>query len=61
MKEIKHSTVDHLHIYKLCKLIFVQTINLALLEKTQGEITRVALHFQETTCAKHWNFAAYLF
>lgn len=59
MKEIKYSTVDDIHIYKLCKPIFIPAINLALLEKTQGEITQVVLYFQETTCTKRWNFAAY--
>lgn len=58
MKEIKHSTVDHIHMYKLCKPIFIPAIHLALLEKTQREITRVVLYFQETLCTKRWNFAA---
>ena len=45
MKEIKYSTVDHIHIYKLCKLTLISAVNLALLGKTQGEITQVVLYF----------------
>ena len=45
MKEIKYSTVDHIHNYKLCKLILIPAVNLGLLGKTQGEITEVVLYF----------------
>lgn len=47
MRDIKYSTIDHICIYKLCKPIFSQAINLALLGKTQGEITWVILYFKK--------------
>lgn len=49
MKEIKYSTVDHIHIHKLCKPIFPQAINLALLEKNPRGNNPSCLILQGTT------------